>query len=224
MLQTALRDDALTATPRGFELRVGLPWIRSMPLSGLAGLAVVVDGVPLEAGALTVVLGSPQRGGSFTAGRGRLVVRAGQAGPGRPSGTPSGRSHRRRRLPVAGALPAGTSRLAAGSALPLGGPAGTWPGAGAQRVPRRGLSCPGRVRAVPISGKQVLLLPPSRWTCRAPLAPAWWATSRHPLRLRRGLRALKLIPHRSLPTPRCDVRVTEEFRGASLCGNCGPFR
>ena len=32
VLQTTLREDALTATPAGFELRVGLPWIRSMPL------------------------------------------------------------------------------------------------------------------------------------------------------------------------------------------------
>ena len=58
VLQTTLREDALTATPAGFELRVGLPWIRSMPLSSLAGLAVEVDGVPLEAGELTVVLGA----------------------------------------------------------------------------------------------------------------------------------------------------------------------
>ena len=57
MLQTALREDALTATPGGFELRVGLPWIRSMPLSSLAALAVEVDGFPLAPGELTVVLG-----------------------------------------------------------------------------------------------------------------------------------------------------------------------
>ena len=30
MLETALRKDALTITAPGFELRVGLPWIRSM--------------------------------------------------------------------------------------------------------------------------------------------------------------------------------------------------
>jgi hypothetical protein len=58
MLETALRDDALTATPGGFELRLGLPWIRSMPLSSVAGLSVEVDGVPMAAGELTVVLGS----------------------------------------------------------------------------------------------------------------------------------------------------------------------
>ena len=63
MLQTALREDALTATPGGFELRVGLPWIRSMPLSSLAGLAVEVDGVPLAPGELTVVLGDRQGAG-----------------------------------------------------------------------------------------------------------------------------------------------------------------
>ena len=58
MLQTALREDALTATSEGFELRVGLPWIRSMPLSGVAGLCVEIDGVPLAAGELAVVLGA----------------------------------------------------------------------------------------------------------------------------------------------------------------------
>ncbi|WP_307076022.1 C-glycoside deglycosidase beta subunit domain-containing protein [Arthrobacter pascens] len=47
MLQTALREDALTNTPDGFELRIGLPWIRSMPLSSVSGLAVEVDGVGL---------------------------------------------------------------------------------------------------------------------------------------------------------------------------------
>jgi hypothetical protein len=58
MLETAVREDALTATQGGFELRIGLPWIRSMPLSSVAGLSVEVDGVPLAAGELAVVLGS----------------------------------------------------------------------------------------------------------------------------------------------------------------------
>ena len=58
MLETALREDALTATPGGFELRLGLPWVRSMPLSSIAGLAVEVDGVPQAPGELTVVLGA----------------------------------------------------------------------------------------------------------------------------------------------------------------------
>ncbi|WP_142042438.1 C-glycoside deglycosidase beta subunit domain-containing protein [Arthrobacter sp. SLBN-100] len=58
MLETAVRGDALTATPGGFELRVGLPWIRSMPLSSIAGLAVEVDGVPVAPGELGVMLGS----------------------------------------------------------------------------------------------------------------------------------------------------------------------
>jgi hypothetical protein len=62
MLQNALREDALTATSWGFELRVGLPWIRSMPLSSVAGLALEIDGVPLEAGELTVVLGTRKVG------------------------------------------------------------------------------------------------------------------------------------------------------------------
>lgn len=58
MLETALREDALTATPDGFELRLGLPWIRSMPLSSVARLAVELDGVPVAPGELAVVLGS----------------------------------------------------------------------------------------------------------------------------------------------------------------------
>ncbi|CAI3804312.1 C-glycoside deglycosidase beta subunit domain-containing protein [Pseudarthrobacter sp. MM222] len=57
MLETALREDALTATPGGFDLRLGLPWIRSMPLSSVAGLAVEVDGVPVAPRELCVVLG-----------------------------------------------------------------------------------------------------------------------------------------------------------------------
>jgi hypothetical protein len=58
MLETAVRDDALTATPEGFELRIGLPWIRSMPLSSIAGLTVEVDGIPLSPRDLAVILGS----------------------------------------------------------------------------------------------------------------------------------------------------------------------
>jgi len=58
MLQTALREDALTATPEGFELRLGLSWIRSMPLSSVAELAVEIDGIPVAPGELTVVLGA----------------------------------------------------------------------------------------------------------------------------------------------------------------------
>lgn len=60
MLQTALREDALATKQGGFELRVGLPWIRSMPLSSVAGLAVEVDGVPVAPEKLAVVLGARQ--------------------------------------------------------------------------------------------------------------------------------------------------------------------
>jgi hypothetical protein len=57
MLETALRDDALTDAAGGFELRLGLPWIRSMPLSSVAGLSVGIDGVPMEQGEVAVMLG-----------------------------------------------------------------------------------------------------------------------------------------------------------------------
>jgi hypothetical protein len=60
LLQTALREDALTSASGGFELRVGLPWIRSMPLSSVAGLAVEVDGVPVVGRELAVALGVRQ--------------------------------------------------------------------------------------------------------------------------------------------------------------------
>lgn len=50
----ALRDDALTSVPGGFELRLGLPWIRSMPLSSIGALAVTVDGTPA---AIDIVVG-----------------------------------------------------------------------------------------------------------------------------------------------------------------------
>ncbi|WP_461173455.1 DUF6379 domain-containing protein [Arthrobacter sp. Z1-9] len=58
MLETALREDALTTAPEGFELRIGLPWIRSMPLSSVTSLTVEVDGVPVAAEDLAVILGS----------------------------------------------------------------------------------------------------------------------------------------------------------------------
>jgi hypothetical protein len=57
VLETALRHDALTITPDGFELRVGLPWIRSMPLSSVSALGVEVDGVPVAPDDLAVLLG-----------------------------------------------------------------------------------------------------------------------------------------------------------------------
>lgn len=44
MTLDALRDDALARVPDGFELRLSLPWIRSLPLASLDSLEVVVDG------------------------------------------------------------------------------------------------------------------------------------------------------------------------------------
>jgi hypothetical protein len=48
MTLTALRDDALRSADEGFVLRLGLPWIRSLPLASLADLSVVIDGEPVE--------------------------------------------------------------------------------------------------------------------------------------------------------------------------------
>ena len=85
-METALRGDALTAVPGGFELRLGLPWIRSMPLSSVLGLAVEVDGGAVSPGELAVVLGArrvPPAGLQEEAGwwfvQDRLVVHGGHA-------------------------------------------------------------------------------------------------------------------------------------------------
>jgi len=53
----ALREDALTATSAGFELRIGLPWIRSMPLSSIIELTVSVDGRSVDPSELRVLIG-----------------------------------------------------------------------------------------------------------------------------------------------------------------------
>lgn len=44
----ALRDDALCTADDGFTLRLGLPWIRSLPLASLVELAVTVDDEPVD--------------------------------------------------------------------------------------------------------------------------------------------------------------------------------
>ena len=55
MTLAALRDDALSSTTGGFELRLGLPWIRSLPLASLDGVEVVVDRERVDG--ITVALG-----------------------------------------------------------------------------------------------------------------------------------------------------------------------
>ena len=52
MTLTALRDDALRSARPGFALRLGLPWIRSLPLASLQDVSVSIDGE--AAGPLTV--------------------------------------------------------------------------------------------------------------------------------------------------------------------------
>lgn len=55
MTHAALRDGALSSTTDGFELRLGLPWIRSLPLASLDGVEVLVDGERVDG--ITVALG-----------------------------------------------------------------------------------------------------------------------------------------------------------------------
>jgi hypothetical protein len=57
----ALREDALSSVPGGFELRVGLPWIRALPLAGVDGLSITLDDRVVCAPELAVVLGSRRR-------------------------------------------------------------------------------------------------------------------------------------------------------------------
>ena len=54
MTLPALRDDALSSTSDGFELRLGLPWIRSLPLSSVGDLAILVDGERVDQVAIAV--------------------------------------------------------------------------------------------------------------------------------------------------------------------------
>ena len=53
----ALRADALTVTDDLVELRVGLPWIRSLPLGGVSGLTVSIDEQHFESPEMKIVLG-----------------------------------------------------------------------------------------------------------------------------------------------------------------------
>ncbi|THG31637.1 hypothetical protein [Naasia lichenicola] len=46
-MQSALRDDALSIAGDQVVVRVGLPWIRSLPLACTSGFTVTVDGEPL---------------------------------------------------------------------------------------------------------------------------------------------------------------------------------
>jgi hypothetical protein len=52
----ALQDDALTRMDDGCEVRIALPWIRSLPLHCVHDLAVSIDGAPITP--VTVRLGS----------------------------------------------------------------------------------------------------------------------------------------------------------------------
>jgi hypothetical protein len=55
-----LRDDALSSESDGFALRVGLPWMRSLPLACVLELGVTIDRHPIPDGQLQVRLG-PER-------------------------------------------------------------------------------------------------------------------------------------------------------------------
>lgn len=49
MTLPALRDDALSSTPDGFAVRLGLPWIRSLPLASVDSIEAAIDGQVVDA-------------------------------------------------------------------------------------------------------------------------------------------------------------------------------
>jgi len=53
---TVLADDALRATPDGFELDVHLNWYRTLPLSSVKTVELTVDGEPIERDAIVFSL------------------------------------------------------------------------------------------------------------------------------------------------------------------------
>ena len=75
MTLTALRDDALSSTADGFALRLGLPWIRSLPLASLRDLSVSIDGEAIDP--LTVELDGRLVDPGALADEAGLVVPAG---------------------------------------------------------------------------------------------------------------------------------------------------
>ncbi|BDZ44450.1 hypothetical protein [Naasia aerilata] len=54
-MESVLRSDALRTGAGGVELRLALPWIRSMPVSCVRALDLTIDGDPVEG--LSVLLG-----------------------------------------------------------------------------------------------------------------------------------------------------------------------
>ncbi len=84
MTLAALRDDALSSTADGFALRLGLPWIRSLPLASLDGVEVVVDGERVER--VDVALGDRLVDPADARAGARVVVPAGPRRPPRAHG------------------------------------------------------------------------------------------------------------------------------------------
>ncbi|UUT36127.1 hypothetical protein [Microbacterium elymi] len=69
---TFLRDDALTATADGFELRIALPWIRALPLSSLTDVVVSFDGSSVDD------LRTPAAADRWWPAQDRVVLRGGR--------------------------------------------------------------------------------------------------------------------------------------------------
>ncbi|MGH1549625.1 hypothetical protein ACRAWB_10825 [Leifsonia poae] len=68
-----LRDDALTVDADRFELRISLPWIRSLPVSSLQDVAVTIDGKAASA------LPRPAAPGAWWFLQDRVVIEGRQA-------------------------------------------------------------------------------------------------------------------------------------------------
>jgi hypothetical protein len=81
-MRQALRTDALVRSTKGLELRVGLPWIRSLPLSALTDLAVSVNGGTIASQDVQLRIGNenhpigalPLRTGTWWFAQDRIVL------------------------------------------------------------------------------------------------------------------------------------------------------
>ena len=56
-MQASLRSDALASAGAGVSLRIGMPWMRALPLSSVLELSVALDGQVLQQEEIRLVLG-----------------------------------------------------------------------------------------------------------------------------------------------------------------------
>ena len=97
-----LQDDALTSTREGFALKVCLPWIRSLPLSSVTELRLVIDGRTCDS--LRATIDDRSIAIDAMATESGVVVSAGPPHPARRVDARAGHPHRDRLLRARRAL------------------------------------------------------------------------------------------------------------------------